>query len=107
MSVHLIEPGFHKTNIVATAALERALRHSWEQTSPEVQDDYGEEFLTAGTVITSLIKGYLVLNLTARTAKILQPYQPSSCKPCHKNVTLPKPNFKARYAWQSNTNTMR
>ena len=48
ISVHLIEPGFHKTNITDTRNLEKQLLHSWKQAPADVKDDYGEEFLKQG-----------------------------------------------------------
>ncbi|KAK2146687.1 hypothetical protein LSH36_589g01086 [Paralvinella palmiformis] len=44
-TVHIIEPGFHKTNITNTDALLRAIDVVWNRLTPEQREEYGEEYL--------------------------------------------------------------
>ena len=48
VSVHLIEPGFFKTNICRGDAIYNGIQAAWNQTPEHVKKDYGEEFFKAG-----------------------------------------------------------
>ena len=41
VSVHLIEPGYVKTNILDTQPILKSVSENWEKTTQEVRDQYG------------------------------------------------------------------
>ena len=43
VSVHIIEPGFHNTNMVKN--INDSVRATYRQTSQQVKEEYGEKFL--------------------------------------------------------------
>ena len=43
VSVHIIEPGFHKTGMVCT--LTDNVRATYKQAPQQIKDEYGEQFL--------------------------------------------------------------
>ncbi|CAH1247903.1 HSD17B6 [Branchiostoma lanceolatum] len=45
--VHIIEPGFFRTNINDSEVIIRRLDHTWQRQSPETKEEYGEDFLQA------------------------------------------------------------
>ena len=45
VSVHLIEPGFHKTNITNPGQITNAFEAAWKRLPQEMRDHYGEEFV--------------------------------------------------------------
>ncbi|OWK17060.1 RDH16 [Cervus elaphus hippelaphus] len=45
VKVVMIEPGFFKTAVTSPQALSQGLQASWNQTSPEIKELYGEKFL--------------------------------------------------------------
>ena len=52
-SVHLIEPGFHKTNIINSENIVRALKNAWDQAPPHIQEEYGKQYLDKGNGLHS------------------------------------------------------
>lgn len=48
VSVHIIEPGFFKTDITRVDSLAAAVQAAWDQTFDNVRKDYGEQFMSAG-----------------------------------------------------------
>ena len=54
-SVHLIEPGFHKTNIINPEHIVAALNRAWDQATPETKEEYGKQYLDKGTVRSKYI----------------------------------------------------
>lgn len=44
-SVHIIEPGYHRTNILNRKDNEQQLRRAWDQTTPEIKEEFGPEYL--------------------------------------------------------------
>lgn len=44
VTIHLIEPGFHKTNIASRSNLEAGLDKSWNRLSADLKEEYGEKF---------------------------------------------------------------
>jgi hypothetical protein len=51
VSVHVMEPGFFKTNL--TLANATALQAAWDQTPDAVRLQYGEHFFTTGVTIVN------------------------------------------------------
>lgn len=47
VSVHIIEPGMHNTDIIDSTACAAANQAAWEQAPPLVKQAYGEGFLQA------------------------------------------------------------
>ena len=48
VTVHIVEPGFHRTNITNKKNLEDNFRASFEKAKPEIQKEYGESYLAGG-----------------------------------------------------------
>ena len=44
ISVHIIEPGLHKTNVGDPQILMQSINRSWNQLSPAMREEYGQEF---------------------------------------------------------------
>ena len=45
VSVHIIEPGFHKTNITSVDALRGSLETVWEKLPQHYKEEYGREYV--------------------------------------------------------------
>ena len=41
----MIEPGYFSTNVTSLKAFSQGLQASWNQTSPEIKELYGEKFM--------------------------------------------------------------
>ena len=48
VSVHLIEPGFFCTRMTNSAAVHTNIDKVWDATSPEMKEEYGQEYLEGG-----------------------------------------------------------
>ena len=44
----LIEPGFFKTNITAPSTVNGMLERAWASLTPELKEEFGEEYLKEG-----------------------------------------------------------
>ncbi|XP_070533536.1 17-beta-hydroxysteroid dehydrogenase type 6-like isoform X2 [Ptychodera flava] len=44
VSVHMLEPGFFRTDLFETETMERRLNDMWNNLSPEIRDEYGEDW---------------------------------------------------------------
>ena len=45
MSVHIIEPGFFRTSMADPVRIENTFRQAWAQATPEIQQEYGEQYV--------------------------------------------------------------
>jgi NAD(P)-dependent dehydrogenase (short-subunit alcohol dehydrogenase family) len=73
VTVHIIEPGFHKTNITSKQGLESALRASWEQAPPELKEEYGEEYLSGS--IDEMLKTFISGVISERISDVVDAYE--------------------------------
>ena len=48
ISVHIVEPGFHKTNITSSKINCNSLTTAWKRLSPELQKEYGQQYYDTG-----------------------------------------------------------
>ena len=48
VSVHIIEPGFFRTNIVNTDNNAKMIRNLYDHCPNEVQEEYGEQYVLTG-----------------------------------------------------------
>lgn len=47
ISVHVVEPGFFRTNVSSPQMLESGLRQQWNRASDEVKKEYGDHYVGA------------------------------------------------------------
>lgn len=52
MTVHLLEPGYFRTNILNTDDMKTSFENSFKQTDPDVQRYYGNGYVQKGTQTT-------------------------------------------------------
>ncbi|CAH1790314.1 unnamed protein product [Owenia fusiformis] len=51
VSVHVLEPGFHKTNIGDTSVIKSNIKDSWERCSDDIRKQYGDSFIDKMTKV--------------------------------------------------------
>ena len=87
-SVHIIEPGFHKTNIASPANISAGFNATWDRLSPELREEYGQEYfdkcMYSKQIIYGCVKIFdkgLFLELGLHTVHLISAWLWGNCTP--------------------------
>ena len=66
----LIEPGFHRTHLTSRDNIGAWVKKTWERVSPEVREEYGEEYFLK----CELFKVHAYMNIGSNAAGLGGPF---------------------------------
>lgn len=94
-SVHVMEPGFHRTNIINRQDNEKQLRAAWEQASPETKEEFGPDYLEKA--IDSYLDQVIPMIASKRIDDVIDAYEHAlfAVRPRARYVL----GFDANYFW--------